>query len=197
MLAYSSVYNVGLMLVGIAVGTQMALSATIFHILNHEIAKASMFICAGAFIKEAKTREIEKMIGIGTKMKITGTIFTITAFYIASFPPLGMFWSKLYLIEAAIGSSQQVNWVGIMLAILIVVNSVISIGYYYGVLVKKIVFVPKNEILKDVREASEKSKTILASEIILLVIMLLVSIFSIIIFDIIKACVISFLSIYS
>jgi len=196
MLAYSSVYNVGLMLVGIAVGTQMALSATIFHILNHEIAKASMFICAGAFIKEAKTREIDKMRGIGTIMKITGTIFTITAFYIACFPPLGMFWSKLFLIEVAIESSQQVGWLGIVLAVLIVLNSVISIGYYYGVLVKKIVFIPKNEILKDIREVSERSKVILTSEIILLAIMLLISIFSIFIFDIIKACVNSFFSIY-
>lgn len=197
MLAYSSVYNIGLMMVGIAIGTPFALAATIFHILNHGISKATMFICAGSFIKEGKTREIKKLAGIGTKMKVAGMIFALSAFYLAAFPPLAMFWSKLFLIEAAIGSSQQVGWMGLILAIIIVVNTVISIGYYYGVLVKNIVIIPENQISEEVQNASEKNNTILASEVTLFIIMLLVSIMSLFIWGIICKCVDSFLSVYS
>ena len=197
MLAYSSVYNMGLMLVGVAIGTPLALAATIFHILNHGIAKATMFICAGSFIKEGNTREIKKMIGIGTIMKVTGTTFIIATFFLAAFPPLAMFWSKLFLINAAVRSSQQIGWLGIIIAILIVLNSVISIGYYIGILLKNIVIVPENQISENIREASEKSKTIILSEVILLAVMLLVSILSLFIFGIIFNSVNSFLSVYS
>ncbi len=196
MLAYSSVYNMGLILVGIAIGHPIAIAATVFHIINHGISKAAMFLCAGFFIKEGNTREIKKLFGIGTKMKTTGLIFTIGALYLAGFPPLGMFWSKLYLIQAAIASEQQVGWLGILIAIIIVLNSMISIGYYYGSLVKKITIVPKNEVLKDINETSEKNIPMLASQIILLIFMILISIFSIVIFNLICNYVDSFLSIY-
>ncbi|TFG29947.1 MAG: hypothetical protein EU532_01965 [Promethearchaeota archaeon] len=197
MLAYSSVYNMGLMLVGVAIGTPLALAATAFHILNHGIAKAAIFICAGSFIKEGNTREIKKLMGIGTIMKVTAITFSIAAFFLAAFPPLAMFWSKLFLINATVRSSKQIGWMGIIIAILIVVNSVISIGYYYGILLQNIVIIPENQISENVREASEKSKTIILSEVILLAIMLVVSIMSLFIFDIICHCVNSFISIYS
>jgi multicomponent Na+:H+ antiporter subunit D len=196
MLAYSSVYNMGLMLVGVAIGTPLALAATIFHILNHGIAKATIFICAGSFIKEGNTREIKKLMGIGTIMKVAAITFSISALFLAAFPPLAMFWSKLFLINATVESSQEIGWMGIIIAILIVVNSVISIGYYYGILLQKLVIIPENQISENVREASEKSKTIILSEVILLAIMLVVSIFSLYIFDIICHSVNSFLSIY-
>ena len=197
MLAYSSVYNMGLILVGIAVGSPIAIAASVFHIINHGISKAAMFICAGFFIKEGNSREIKNLVGIGTKMKTTGLIFTIGALYLAGFPPLGMFWSKLYLIQAAIASEQQVGWLGILIAIIIVLNSLISIGYYYGSLVKKITIVPKSEVLEDISEASEKNKPILVSEIILLIFMILISILAILIFDLICNYADLFLSIYS
>lgn len=197
MLAYSTVYNVGLMLVGIAIGTPFAIAATIFHILNHGIAKATMFICAGSFIKEGETREIEELTGIGTKMKVTGITFSIGAFYIAAFPPLAMFWSKLFLIQASIGSSQQLDWIGFILAILIVINSVISIGYYYGVLVRKMVIISEDQISDKISKVLEKNKAIIASEVIFLALMLLISIMSIFIFNLICNCVNSFLSVYS
>ena len=197
MLAYSSVYNIGLMIVGIAIGTPFAIAATIFHVLNHEISKATMFICAGSFIKEGKTREIKSLVGIGSKMKITGMIFAVGAFYLAAFPPLAMFWSKLFLIQAAIGSSEFIGWMGIMIAILIVINTVVSIGYYYGALVKNIVIIPENQISVEVHDASEKNKTILTSEVTLFAIMVLVSIISIFIWGLICECVNSFLSVYN
>ena len=197
MLAYSSVYNMGLILVGIAIGSPIAIAAAVFHIVNHGISKAAMFICAGSFIKEANTREIKKLSGIGTKMKVTGLIFTIGALYLAGFPPLGMFWSKLYLIQAAIASEQQVGWLGILIAIIIVLNSMISIGYYYGSLVKNITIVPKNEVLEDLSDVSEKNKPMLVSQIILLIFMILISILAIFFFDLICNYVDLFLSIYS
>ncbi|MHA1730080.1 MAG: complex I subunit 5 family protein [Promethearchaeota archaeon] len=197
LLAFSSVYNMGMILISIAVGIPLAIAAAVFHLLNHGISKATMFICAGSFIKEANTREIEKLVGIGTKMKVTGMIFTIGALYMAGFPPFGMFWSKLYIIQATIISEQQVGFFGIIMAILIVTNTVISIGYYYGVLIKKIVLVPESEISEDIRKVSEKSKTIMASQIILLALMLLISVLAIFIFDIICNCTDSFLTIYN
>ena len=90
-LAYSTISQLGLMMVGLGAG---AYSAGAFHLMTHAFFKALLFLCAGSVIHSIHIQDIQKMGGLFNKMKITGTTFIIAALAIAGVPPLAGFWSK-------------------------------------------------------------------------------------------------------
>ena len=181
-LAYSSIYNMGIVFAGIAIGTKLAIAAALFHILNHAIAKALLFMDSGAFITEAKTREIEKLRGIGKKMPVSGLTFVTGSLSLAGLPPLAGFYSKFLVIWAAILAIFDGNIVGYIIAITLAINAVVSLGYYFGSLVRNIWFV--SEPSENAKDAKEFSKTIAISEIILVIAIICVSFLPFFIMDI-------------
>ncbi len=90
-LAYSTISQLGLMMMGLGVG---GYSAGTFHLMTHAFFKALLFLCAGSVIHSIHTQDIQKMGGLFSKMKITGTTFIIASLAIAGVPPLSGFWSK-------------------------------------------------------------------------------------------------------
>lgn len=90
-LAYSTISQLGLMMVGLGAG---AYSAGTFHLMTHAFFKALLFLCAGSVIHSIHIQDIQKMGGLFNKMKITGTTFIIAGLAIAGVPPLAGFWSK-------------------------------------------------------------------------------------------------------
>ena len=71
-LAYSTISQLGFMMMGLGVG---GYSAGTFHLMTHAFFKALLFLCAGSVIHSIHTQDIQKMGGIFQKMKITGTDF--------------------------------------------------------------------------------------------------------------------------
>ncbi|MEI8344468.1 MAG: NADH-quinone oxidoreductase subunit L [Candidatus Omnitrophota bacterium] len=90
-LAYSTVSQLGLMMVGLGVG---GFGAGTFHLMTHAFFKALLFLCAGSVIHGVHTQDIRQMGGVFDKMKVTGTAFVIGSLAIAGVPPLAGFWSK-------------------------------------------------------------------------------------------------------
>lgn len=90
-LAYSTISQLGLMMMGLGVG---GYSAGSFHLMTHAFFKALLFLCAGSVIYSIHTQDIKKMGGLFGRMKITGTTFIIAGLAIAGVPPLSGFWSK-------------------------------------------------------------------------------------------------------
>jgi proton-translocating NADH-quinone oxidoreductase chain N len=128
LLAYSSIGHVGYMLVGLAVGTQVGLTGTLLHIFNHSLMKGAAFLCAGAIIFRLESRSLQDMTGIGRKMPITATLFAISLFALIGMPPLSGFVSELTLITSSVQAN--VGWLGAA----IILNSILSSGYYLRVL---------------------------------------------------------------
>jgi proton-translocating NADH-quinone oxidoreductase chain N len=145
MLAYSSIAQVGYMLVGLAVGTQTGLTGTFLQFFNHALMKGLAFLCAGAIIYRLGTKELKDMIGVGRKMPITAIAFSISLFALIGMPPFNGFISELTLFT----STFQVNlaWLGVAL----IVNSVISAAYYLRV-VRNIMQIPVSEKVEKVKE---------------------------------------------
>ncbi len=145
MLAYSSIAQVGYMLVGIAVGTQTGLTGTFLQFSNHALMKGVAFLCAGAIIYQLGVRELKDMVGVGRKMPITALAFSISLFALIGLPPFNGFISELTLFT----STFQVNldWLGIAL----IVNSAISAGYYLRI-VKTILQEPVTEQVQKAKE---------------------------------------------
>jgi proton-translocating NADH-quinone oxidoreductase chain N len=145
MLAYSSIAQVGYMLVGLAVGTQTGLTGTFLQFFNHALMKGLAFLCAGAIIYRLGARELQDMIGVGRKMPVTAIVFSISLFALIGMPPFNGFISELTLFT----STFQVDlaWLGIAL----IVNSAISAAYYLRV-VRTIMQIPISEKIEKVKE---------------------------------------------
>jgi hydrogenase-4 component F len=105
LLAYSSVSQMGYVLVGIGLGTYLGCYGGLYHLLNHALYKSLLFMCAGAVIFATGARRISEFGGLRKQMPITSGCFFLGALAIAGFPPLNGFWSKLtvYLALARAG----------------------------------------------------------------------------------------------
>lgn len=90
-LAYSTISQLGLMMLGLGAG---GVSAGTFHLMTHAFFKALLFLCAGSVIHSIGTQDIRKMGGLFAKMKITGATFCIGTLALAGVPPFAGFWSK-------------------------------------------------------------------------------------------------------
>jgi hydrogenase-4 component F len=105
LLAYSSVSQMGYVLVGIGLGTYLGCYGGLFHLLNHALFKSLLFMCVGAVICATGLRRISDLGGLRNRMPVTGACFFVGALAIAGFPPFNGFWSKLtvYLALAKAG----------------------------------------------------------------------------------------------
>jgi hydrogenase-4 component F len=105
LLAYSSVSQIGYVLVGLGLGTYLGCYGGLFHLLNHAIYKALLFMCVGAVIYATGVRNVSELGGLARRMPITSACFFVGALALAGFPPLSGFMSKLtiYLALAKAG----------------------------------------------------------------------------------------------
>jgi multicomponent K+:H+ antiporter subunit A len=127
LLAYSTVGHLGLVTMLFGFGTPMAAVAGVFHILNHAIFKAALFMSAGIIDHEAGTRDIKRLGGLATLMPITATCATLAAASMAGIPLLNGFLSKeMMLAEAARTAWAGQGWLVPLLATL---GAAFSVGY--------------------------------------------------------------------
>ena len=140
MLAYSSIAHAGYILIGLSVApfSQIGIQASLFHILNHAVMKATAFIAAAGIITTLAISHIDKLRGLGKRMPITSLGLVISLLALAGVPPLNGFWSKLMLFGAAINAGSVAPWAP-YLAVAGVLNSALSLGYY-GWIIRKMYF---------------------------------------------------------
>ena len=100
-LAYSSVAQVGYMLLGIGMATALGTSAGYLHMLNHAIIKGGLFIAAGAFWYRFGITQVSDMRGLGKTMPWTMAGFTVLGISLIGVPGTVGFVSKLALVQAA------------------------------------------------------------------------------------------------
>jgi NADH-quinone oxidoreductase subunit L len=98
-LAYSTVSQLGYMVVGVGIG---AIYQSQFYLMSHAIFKALLFLCAGAIIHEIGTRDIREMGGLWKRLSQVAIPFVIGAAALTGLPFFNGFWSKELLIEASL-----------------------------------------------------------------------------------------------
>jgi multicomponent Na+:H+ antiporter subunit D len=138
MLAYSSIAQMGYMLVGLAAGSVFGISAMLLHIFNHSLMKGLAFLSAGSLIHTADTRNIDELKGVGRAMPITTFALFIALLGLGGVPGTGGFISKMLLFSSAIPAGYM--W----LTVLGVLNSAFSMGYYLMTMYKLISKPEKN-----------------------------------------------------
>jgi multicomponent Na+:H+ antiporter subunit D len=119
MLAYSSVANIGYIVLGVTLANPLAFIGAVLHIINHSLMKAVLFMSAGGILGKMGTLDIFKLRGLPKKMPFTTTAFLIAVFSMVGLPPTGGFFSKIYLIFGAIEASAWVFVAAILISTLL------------------------------------------------------------------------------
>lgn len=101
LLAYSTISHLGLITTLLSLASPLACVAAIFHIVNHAIFKASLFMAAGIIDHESGTRDMRKLSGLFRYMPFTGTLALVASAAMAGVPLLNGFISKeMFFAEA-------------------------------------------------------------------------------------------------
>ncbi len=145
MLAYSSISQVGYIILGIGLGTPLGIIGGLLHLFNHSVFKALLFLNAGAVEYAAGTDDSLKLGGLGKNMPFTSTANIVGLLSAAGVPPLNGFWSKLIIVIALL----QVKM--FLYAFVAIFISVLTL--WYLLLIQRRVFFGKvREGLQNTRE---------------------------------------------
>lgn len=118
LLAYHSVENIGIILLGMGVGVLglaydhpavavLGFAGALLHTLNHALFKSLLFLGAGAVIRATGTRVIDRLGGVGRRMPLTALAFGIGAVAIVGLPPLNGFVSEWVIFIAMLRAGQS------------------------------------------------------------------------------------------
>ncbi|HPA06931.1 MAG: NADH:ubiquinone oxidoreductase [Methanoregulaceae archaeon] len=131
LMAYHAVSQTGYMLLGVGVGLAVlgdqallnsygmtAMEGGIFHIFNHAMYKGLLFLTAGAIIYQVGTSDLNRMGGLGHRMKWTMIFFIIGALAIAGIPPFNGFASKFLIYESVFAFSPLLSIIAMVVSIL-------------------------------------------------------------------------------
>jgi multicomponent Na+:H+ antiporter subunit D len=127
MLAYSSVAQIGYMILGISLASVTGLTAGILHLFNHAMIKGSLFMAMGCVMYRVGSVEIEAMRGLGKKMPWTMAAFVAGGFSLIGLPFTVGFISKWYLI---LGAVERGVW---PVAGLVLITSLMAVVYIWRV----------------------------------------------------------------
>jgi len=126
-LAYSTISQLGMLVMLLGFSLEAAAMAAVLHILNHAAFKAALFMSAGIVEHETGTRDIRRLGGLAKAMPITAAVATLAAASMAGLPPLGGFISKeLMLYQTPKLALFGMAW---LLPLLATIGATFSVGY--------------------------------------------------------------------
>jgi multicomponent Na+:H+ antiporter subunit D len=128
LLAYSSVAQIGYIVLGVSLASAAGLTAGLLHIFNHALMKGALFMAVGAVFYRVGSVEIKAFTGLGRQMPWTMAAFTLGGLSLIGVPLTVGFVSKWYLVTAALS---QENW---LVAGLVLLGSLLAVVYVGRVL---------------------------------------------------------------
>ena len=125
LLAYSSVAQVGYIVLGIGMGTVTGLTAGIAHIFNHALMKGVLFLAVGCMVLRLNSSNLSDMAGLGRRMPITSFAFVLGGLGLIGVPLTAGFISKWYLLLGAI----ELGWWPVV--VLLLISSLLAVAYVW------------------------------------------------------------------
>jgi multicomponent Na+:H+ antiporter subunit D len=108
MLAYSTISNIGYIVMGLGLASTYGVIGASVHVFNHAIIKATLFLGAGAIIFQTGKRTLSDLAGVGRGMPLTAAAMSIGAISIVGIPPTAGFLCKWYIALGAIQAERPV-----------------------------------------------------------------------------------------
>jgi len=128
LLAYSTISHLGLIVALFGIGTPLAAVAGVFHIINHAIFKAGLFMAAGIIDHECGTRDMRRINGLWKFMPHTATLAMVAAAAMAGVPLFNGFLSKEMFFAEAIGAGGQMR-LGWLLPAAVTLAGIFAVAY--------------------------------------------------------------------
>ena len=119
MLAYSSVEHMGLIALGAAAGSSLAIAAVLLHILGHALAKTVLFLTSGEIMQVEGTSEIARVSALVSRRPALGGIFGVGLVALLGLPPFSLFVSELTMVRAEVAVG--LGWVAAVSLVLMAV----------------------------------------------------------------------------
>ncbi len=151
MLAFSSIGQMGLVLIALGLATTRGVEGGLFQMFNHAMIKPLLFLSAGYLVFYSGSKNIEDMDGMGRVKPLLSFFFAFGAFAILGLPPLSGFWSKFIIL------SETISHGFIAVATLALFGSIIEAVYYLRVVGRlyfkaphdgaKVQYVPKSALV--------------------------------------------------
>jgi multicomponent Na+:H+ antiporter subunit D len=139
LLAYSSISQMGYIILGISLLSPLGLIGAVIHIFHHAFMKGTLFLCAGAFIHQTGLRKVDDLRGIGRRMPLTMACFTMAALSMIGIPPFVGFISKWYLALGGI-ESETLGVLGtgggVVIVGFLLLSSLLNALYYGPIIVR-------------------------------------------------------------
>lgn len=127
LLAYSSVAQLGYMILGVSLASVVGLTSGILHLFNHALMKGALFMAMGCVMYRVGSVRVDRMRGLGRQMPWTMAAFVAAGLSIIGVPLTVGFVSKWYLVQAAL--AQDLWWV----AALVMLGSLLALIYIWKV----------------------------------------------------------------
>ncbi len=127
LLAYSSVAQIGYIVLGISFATSTGLTAGIIHLFNHALMKCALFLALGCVFLRLRSVNIGSLAGLGKTMPWTTAAFVAAGLSLIGIPPTVGFVSKWYLIQAALEKDSY------LIAALVLLSSMLALIYIWRV----------------------------------------------------------------
>ena len=105
-LSFHIVSQIGYMIMGLALFTQLALAGTIFYVIHNMVAKSNLFLVSGAIQHIKGSTQLKKIGGLYKERPLLSILFLISAMSLAGVPPLSGFFAKFILMVAALRAEQ-------------------------------------------------------------------------------------------
>ncbi|MFC3096094.1 monovalent cation/H+ antiporter subunit A [Alteromonas sediminis] len=128
LLAYSTVSHLGLIVLLLGLDTQLAAVAALFHIMNHAVFKASLFMAAGIIDHETGTRDMRQLSGLWRFMPHTATLAMVAAASMAGVPLLNGFLSKEMFFAESI-NQETLGFLSWMVPVLATLAGIFAVAY--------------------------------------------------------------------
>jgi len=126
-LAYSTVSQLGYIVLGALLGVGAGVVGGGMHIAMHAFGKITLFFCAGAILVAAHKTRVSELDGLGRRMPLTMLAFLVGALSIVGLPPMGGTWSKWLLVQATLDAQA---WV---LTGVLLVSSLLNVTYLVSI----------------------------------------------------------------
>lgn len=126
-LAYSTIAHLAYIVLGFSLLSPSGFEGSLLHIVNHGVAKITLFFAAGAIHIAAHKDRVSELDGIGRRMPFTMVAFALASFSLAGLPPAGGFVSKFALVTGALEADQ------FLLASIMVGSGLLTAGYLFPI----------------------------------------------------------------
>jgi hydrogenase-4 component F len=112
LLAYSSVENIGLIVLAFGIGGPFGTLAALLHVVNHSLVKALMFCASGSLLLKYHSRDLEQVKGVLQVAPLTGVLLMAGSAALVGAPPFNIFISKFGILSAGMGAGY--GWLALL-----------------------------------------------------------------------------------